>query len=174
MKRLEVDLACDWDAIKRVWDPVVDHLTGSGLDADTAYLLSMSAQELLENAVKYGGRVTREPSIKLTVDVGPREVTIEVTGPAAPPEKLKKLDEAIQWIRGFQDPFEAYVERLKQVSAMPYANGESGLGLTRIAYEGGCVLDFYVDDADQLSISAVYQPLRHTRATQEGTGTIAQ
>jgi hypothetical protein len=63
----------------------------------------------------------------------------------------------IQWIRGFQDPFEAYVERMKIVSAQPYSNGESGLGLTRIAYEGRSVIDFYVDEGNVLAVSAVYR-----------------
>ena len=70
--------------------------------------------------------------------------------------RLKKLDDTIQWIRGYQSPFEAYVEKLKQVSAQPYAPGESGLGLARIAYEGQCVLDFYVDETDVLAMSAVH------------------
>ena len=43
------------------------------------------------------------------------------------------------------------------VSAQPYSNGESGLGLTRVAYEGRCVLDFYVDDENTLAVSAVYR-----------------
>jgi len=36
------------------------------------------------------------------------------------------------------------VERMRAVSSQPYAAGKSGLGLARIAYEGRCLLDFYV------------------------------
>ena len=89
---------------------------------------------------------------------GDQAVIVEVRAPAhRDPVKLRKLDESIQWIRGYQSPFEAYVEKLKQVSAQPYAPGESGLGLARIAYEGQCVLDFYVDETDVLAMSAVHR-----------------
>jgi hypothetical protein len=33
---------------------------------------------------------------------------------------------------------------------------ESGLGLVRIAYEGRSILDFYIDEENMLSVSAVY------------------
>jgi hypothetical protein len=46
---------------------------------------------------------------------------------------------------------------MKIVSSQPYGDGKSGLGLTRIAYEGRCVLDFYVDASNTLAVSAVYR-----------------
>ncbi|MFN7132145.1 MAG: hypothetical protein ACK4N5_08685 [Myxococcales bacterium] len=156
MKRLELEIPPDWDAIKACWDRCMAHLRAAGLDEDTAYALSMASQELLENAVKYGS--FDEGGITLTIEVA-AEVTIEVRTPTGAAEaRLRHLDETIQWIRGFQDPFEAYVERLKAVSAEPYREGHSGLGLVRVAYEARCLLDFYVDERDTLAISAVYQP----------------
>jgi len=71
-------------------------------------------------------------------------------------ENLRRLDETIQWIRGYQSPFEAYVEKLKEVSTGEN-QGESGLGLVRIAYEGQSILDFYVDEQNMLAMSAVYR-----------------
>lgn len=158
--RLERRLPPDWDAVKATWDDCLAHLKANGLDADTAYSLCMVAQELLENAVKYG-RIDGSETIILSIDVAERAVTIEVKSPShAQPAQLKKLDDNIQWIRGFQNPFEAYVERLKEVSAQPYTEGESGLGLARVAYEGQCILDFYIDDTDTLAISAVHPRTR--------------
>jgi len=72
-------------------------------------------------------------------------------------EELKKLDENIQWIRGFQNQYEAYMEKLKHISGKNLSEGESGLGLVRIAYEGQCILDFYVNEDDILAMSAVYK-----------------
>jgi hypothetical protein len=46
---------------------------------------------------------------------------------------------------------------MRVVSSQPYAAGKSGLGLARIAYEGRCLLDFYVDDSSTLAVSAVYR-----------------
>lgn len=164
MSLLERRIAPDWDAIKATWDECLSFLKDQGLDADTAYSLCMVAQELLENAVKYG-RFEGKETVLLTMDVQPRAVTIEVKSPSrADQSQLKKLDDNIQWIRGFQNPFEAYVERLKEVSAQPYTEGESGLGLARVAYEGQCILDFYIDDTDTLAISAVHPRTRSASA----------
>ena len=155
--RFELKLVPDWDTVKSIWDDCHHFLSEHGLDQDLAYALSMTAQELLENAVKYGGFTNPSQRVELAITIASREVIIEVRAPAhRDPVKLRKLDESIQWIRGYQSPFEAYVEKLKQVSAQPYAPGESGLGLARIAYEGQCVLDFYVDETDVLAMSAVH------------------
>jgi hypothetical protein len=160
---LDLRIAPEWDAVKAVWEPCRSTLGSRGLTADEAYQVAMVAQELLENAVKYGAFPPGE-RVSLGVRVAPDEVTVEVRSRVGVDDAhLRRFDQMIQWIRGFQDPFEAYVERLKQVASQPYAPGESGLGLTRIAYEGRCVLDFYVDEENVLAVSAVY------RRDREGT-----
>jgi hypothetical protein len=156
---LELALVPDWSSVQAAWDPCLAHLTAQGLERDDAHLLTMAAQELLENAVKYGGP-GQPPRMALSLEVSAAGVTIEVKAPAGEEGHLERLDETIQWIRGYQDPFEAYLERLKQVSAGPFRPGESGLGLTRVAYEAGCVLDFYVDADGQLCISAIWRAPR--------------
>jgi hypothetical protein len=156
-RELELPIPPDWDAVKAVWDPCRELLRRAGLHEDEAYALSMVAQELLENAVKYGANRGEEP-LRLGLHVAREDVTVEVKSRVGvDDEHLRRFDETIQWIRGFQDPFEAYVERMKIVSALPYAPGQSGLGLARIAYEGRCVLDFYVDDTNTLAVSAIYR-----------------
>jgi hypothetical protein len=154
------EIPADWDAAAKLWNVCTEFLTASGLDRDEVYALTMAASELLENAVKYGDW-QRAPNDKivLSIEVAERNVTVEVQCPTADdPLALRKLDEQIQWIRGFQSPFEAYVERLKLVSARGHDLGESGLGLIRIAYEGRCVVDFYVTHERRLAMSAVYRP----------------
>lgn len=169
MMDVELNLAPEWSAVKDCWDDCVRHFTEAGLDEDTAYGLSMSAQELLENAVKYSAPLPGE-RIQLTLERNRSEVTIQVRSRAHPdPRFLRRLDETIQWIRGFQNPFEAYVERLKAVSATPYQTGQSGLGLSRVAYEGRCILDFYVDAEGMLALSAVY-PLDNAVDTSSDAG----
>ena len=157
MSTFTLSLLPDWNAVKAAWEPTLAHLTETGIDEETAHLLAMVSQELLENAVKYGAP-RAGAQVALTLEVTKEAVTIEVKSPAGEEKQVEKLDETIQWIRGFQDPFEAYVEKLKQVSASPYHPGESGLGLARVAYEGGCVLDFYIDEDELLCISALWRP----------------
>jgi hypothetical protein len=160
---MELLIAPEWDAVKAAWDPSRSVLARAGLSEDEAYQLAMVTQELLENAVKYGTFAAGE-RIHLTIDARLDEITVEVRSRVGVDEPhLRRFDRMIQWIRGFQDPFEAYVERMKLVSAQPYSNGESGLGLTRIAYEGRCAIDFYLDGDNQLSVSAVYR--RDTEGT---------
>ncbi len=155
--QLKLEIAPEWDGLKAAWDPCRAMLTRCGLSDDESYQLAMVAQELLENAVKYGA-FDRGERIHLEVRVTREDVTVEVKSRVGVDEAhLRRFDQMIQWIRGFQDPFEAYVERMKIVSAQPYSNGESGLGLTRIAYEGRSIIDFYVNEENVLAVSAVYR-----------------
>ncbi|MEW5739776.1 MAG: ATP-binding protein [Myxococcota bacterium] len=158
--RFERSLPPDWDTAKRLWAESKAFFSAHGLSADEAYSLAMTTSELLENAIKYGDW-KRAPDEMITVvaEVGGRVASVEVQGPVADdPGALKRLDEQIQWMRGFQSPFEAYVSRLKHLSGHDWRDGESGLGLIRIVYEARCLLDFYVTPEGRLSMSAVYQP----------------
>jgi hypothetical protein len=155
-RALHMMLKPEWEVIPTAWGPCERHFRAHDLSRDEAYGLCMVVQELLENAVKYGRFEKDSHRIDLTVEVGPREVTVEVKNPVGvDSEHLGEFDRAVQWIRGFQDPFEAYVERLKIASAQAWGSGRSGIGLTRIAYEGRCALDFYVDASNILAVSAV-------------------
>jgi hypothetical protein len=153
---LHVPAAPDWDQIGAIWDPCDRFLGANGLDGDDRYSLCMVVRELLENAVKYGHYDGGRPPIDVDLTVTPAEVIIQVRNPlGVDSHHLREFDRAIQWIRGYQDPFEAYVEKLRRVSSTTPEPGKSGLGLTRIAYEGRCILDFYVDDSNTLAVSAV-------------------
>ena len=161
---LELRLPPRWDALPTAWEPCRRVLREAGLPDDDVYSLCMVAQELLENAVKYGDFERRGDAVGLSIEATPKEVTIEVRNPvASDPARLRKFDQAVQWIRGFQDPFEAYVEKVKSASFHRYSDGQSGLGLARMAYEGRCVLDFYVDGESELAVSAVYRRPREGR-----------
>jgi hypothetical protein len=141
-----------------VWDPCDRLFQGNGLSRDEAYGLCMVARELLENAVKYGRYADGKPPVDLSVEIAAHEVIVEVKSPVGvDSEDLHEFDRTIQWIRGFQDPFEAYVERLKLASAMAWGAAKGGLGLTRVAYEGRCAVDFYVDATNTLAVSAVWR-----------------
>lgn len=154
---LDKCIAPTWKTIQAEWDSSLAFFCAAGLSRDRAHLLAMATHELLENAVKYG-KFAPNQSIDLKLEATAQVITIEVRSPIhTDAQGLRALDDTIQWIRGFQNPFEAYVERLKQVAAQPYTPAVSGLGLVRIAFEAQCVLDFYVDDADHVALSAVFR-----------------
>ncbi len=156
---LSLQLRPEWESIKAVWRPCLDHLSEQfNFQPETAFSLTMVTQELLENAVKYAHFAASEDCVQLDIRGGTDALTIEVRTPLSEePNALFRLDLMVQWIRGFQNPFEAYVERLKQVAALAPSESVSGLGLVRIAYEGRCLLDFYVTDQNVLAMSAVYR-----------------
>ena len=155
---MELKVKPEWEDADMVRDKSNDFLMAHGISHDIAYALSMTACELFENAVKYGHFRSEDEAIYVTVQLSRNDIIIEVKNPVREMnEDLQDLDNTIQWIRGYQNPFQAYVERLKEVSEKKLKEGESGLGLVRIAYEGQAVLDFYVDENNVLAVSAVYQ-----------------
>lgn len=150
----------NWEEIDVVRASSEEFLSRKNLSQDTLHSISMVSGELVENAVKYGSFKNDDQRIVHSIDIRENTITVEVKNPLDDDseEVLERLDHQIQWIRGYQNPFEAYVEKLKGISENDNDDDdESGLGLVRIAYEGQSILDFYVDENNILSISAVYR-----------------
>ena len=157
-RTLSLDVDPVWESIDQVRRENESFLRTHGIPQPSVEALSMVSCELMENAVKYGyfdGDVKRIES-RCTVDAD--NVVLEVRSPVRPGDDaaMARLDHMIQWIRGYQDPFQAYLMRLREVSSQSMETSESGLGLVRIAYEGQSVLDFFVDSASVLNISALH------------------
>ena len=156
-KSIEFDVKPDWDEIEKVRNESADFLQSHELSDDTIHSLSMIISELIENGLKYGDFETEGNKVVVIINVAANMVTVEVLNPVdkSAYEHLSKLDKTIQWIRGYQDPFEAYIERIKEVSKKPLHDMESGIGLVRIAYEGNALLDFFVAENNMLNVSVV-------------------
>ncbi len=153
--KLELSIRPQWDELPAVQTKVRGFLAQRGLAPDAVDALEMVSSELVENGLKYG--TEDGGTIELDVSVGARAVTVEVVNRLGNgPLDLQRLDRTIQWIRGHQTPFEAYLRRIEEISRRDPKAMENGLGLVRIAYEGQAVLDFYVKPDDRLAVSAVY------------------
>lgn len=146
-----------WDEVEKIRNKTTNFLKSQRLSKDTVYSVTMIISELSENAIKYGNFKNPKDRVKVSIQIADGNIMTEVVNPVDMNEygHLKRLDKTIQWIRGYQDPFEAYLERLKEVSRKPFNDEESGLGLVRIAYEGRAILDFYVGEDDILNVSAI-------------------
>ena len=155
--QLRLDLQPEWTEIEKARLECQRFLDGNGVDADSTQSLAMVICELLENGLKYGAYENDAQGVRLQLELTEREATVEVINAfdAKVRPHLRRLDRRIQWIRGFQDPFEAYIERLREVARRPLEDEESGLGLVRIAYEGNAILDFVVAEDGYLNVSAV-------------------
>lgn len=156
-KSIEFNVKPDWDEIEKIRNESADFLQSHELSDDTIHSLSMIISELLENGIKYGNFKMIENRVVVVINIERNTVTIEVLNPVDESafKHLSRLDKTIQWIRGYQDPFEAYIERIKEVSKKPLNDVESGIGLVRIAYEGKALLDFFVGENNMLNVSVV-------------------
>ena len=164
-KSIEFNVKPDWDEIEKVRNESADFLQSHELTDDTIHSLSMVISELIENGIKYGNFKMVENKVVVMISIEKNSVTIEVYNPVDESAftHLSRLDKTIQWIRGYQDPFEAYIERIKEVSKKPLKDVESGIGLVRIAYEGKALLDFFVGENNMLNVSVVSNLEREER-----------
>jgi len=153
---IELKVIPDWEEIEKTRKNFGQFLKEHGLIKDLINSQEMVLSELLENSIKYGNFKKSGSNIIINLFIDRSIIIIEVNNPIddKSAEHLKRLDKTIQWIRGYQDSFEAYTEKLKEISKRSFEDEESCLGLARIAYEGKAILDFYVLE-DQLNVSAI-------------------
>ncbi len=154
---LNLQIEPKWEEISTLHRRVSAFLRERRVAHDLVDAAAMMACELSENAVKYGAYRRAADRFSVDVRLTPGEITVEVRNPIGKSgdTNLTRLDRTIQWIRGFQDPFEAFLQRLKEISWESLNTNESRLGLVRIAYEGQALLDFYVNEDDTLAVSAI-------------------
>jgi len=158
-KMLNFDLTADWENLDHIRSKVEHFLKQNHFGLNDIYSIVMVCSELVENAIKYGDYNSPQSKISINIELNDSGIITEVKNPMLENNNrhVRQLDKTIQWIRGFQNPFEAYREKLKEVAEKDYIVDESGLGLARIAYEGESILDFYLEDKNMINVTAVYQ-----------------
>jgi hypothetical protein len=154
---LELRATSDWSEVGRVNHEVSGFLRASGLPPEGVDKYTMVVCELVENGIKYGHFGGEKDTVDVRIWISGSTISVLVSNPVSSYTQtyLTELDRTIQWVRGFQAPFEAYIARMKAISREPLDIDKSGLGLVRITYEGQALLDFYLDENDTLSVSAV-------------------
>jgi hypothetical protein len=158
MKRaIKLMIDANWEDIEDIRTESSQFLASHSFSKEVVDAVTMIVSELAENSIKYGSFADPEHKVEVNVSLSADKITVEVINPfdETAYRHLKRLDKTIQWIRGYQDPFEAYIERMKEVSRKPLTDEESGLGLVRIAYEGGAILDFFVNEDGMVNISTI-------------------
>ncbi len=154
----KLNIQSDWNEIEKTRNESARFLKTHGLSNEQTHSLVMILSELMENSIKYGDFEGVSVEVSIDLEIGKNLITIQVNNPVnqSTADHLKRLDKTIQWIRGYQNSFQAYIEKLKVISKKPLEDEESGLGLVRIAYEGKAILDFFVLD-NILNVSAIYK-----------------
>lgn len=110
-----------------------------------ASAMEMVAAELLENAVKHGQADPRGVELLVEGEVRFIEVVSSVR-----PEDLAPLEERVKWLAAQGDPQQAWMRALSEV----FERGEFGLGLARIASEGGCRISLRMVSPGRLAVRA--------------------
>ena len=112
----------------------------------------MIVKELLKICMQYSGFKSSQEKMRVQIHISSDKITFEVSSPINGIEKkqLEELDKTIQFIHGYQDPFEAFL-KFKEASG----NGSKGLALAKLAHEGKATLDFYVSEDNIINMSAI-------------------
>lgn len=116
--------------------------------------IAMTAQELLENAVKYSASGDDNVSLEFLITEGERVVLMVRN--RAKRESVETLKQQYAEVSE-GDPLMAYLQKMQRIAMNPDAEG-SQLGLARIRYETGCELQMRVDD-DVVTMSVEF-PLK--------------
>jgi two-component sensor histidine kinase len=115
------------------------------LDEATAQAMEMVAAELLENALKHGQPDPRGIELLVEGEVRFIEVVSSVRT-----DDLAPLEERVKWLSAQSDPQTAWLRALAEV----FERGEFGLGLARIASEGGCRISLRMVSPGRLAVRA--------------------
>ena len=142
---IDLPVRNDWRNVDLMRSSIQSCFTAVFRDLDGCHAMSMITGELLENAMKYGHWGESEQVFRLRITGDSSHAAIVVENPASRSSgHVERLQQAIQWIRGFSNPRDAYRTRLREI-----ADADPGqtrqLGLVRVAYEGGGVLSSSFD-----------------------------
>ncbi|HZF48506.1 MAG TPA: DUF6272 family protein [Polyangiaceae bacterium] len=132
----------DWKRIELVRKAVGFCVWAAFGRGDLRDSVAMVSAELLENAVKYSAP---ESEVHIGISEQDDQVVVAVTNAVEEgSSNIASLQKRLEWARSFPTTAEAYMAALSEVfdqNELAPA-GEGGLGLVRIAYEGGCTIDF--------------------------------
>jgi hypothetical protein len=156
-KSIRFDLSPDGGGIEEADQKSSRFLKTHGFSKEAVDTQVMILRELIHNGLKYGKCTRTEDKMAVNISIEEYTITLEVQNSVDETccERLKELDKTIQFIRGYQDPFEAYMLKQKEAFQDTSSSESNGLGLARIAYEGNAVLDFFVSEDNILNLYAV-------------------
>jgi len=137
---IELKFGPRWKYIACVRGFIQNFLAISIVDQAKADKIAMAASELLENAVKYASH--DDTHIVIKVAPGTEKISIAVENSASP-DSIKTLREVYEKINS-GDPLQVYVAQMKEAAVR--SDGKSHLGLARIRYETGGLLELHIED----------------------------
>jgi hypothetical protein len=144
---IDVPVRSEWANVDLLVTSVQNCFCAMFASVDGSHAIATVAGELLENAIKYGEWTDGEQHLRLQIRGEKGHAVVIVENPCNDTASIEELRASIQWIQGFASTKDAYCAKLVEVAARAPTGGMSGLGLVRIAYEGGCALEVTVDES---------------------------
>lgn len=145
-------------AIEKAGKKSSSFLRSHGFSNETVKAQIKILRELIHNGKKFDNPSSaKESEMSVFLLVEDKSITVEIRKVVeeSSHRQLIELDKTIQWIRGYQDPFEPYMQKVGDISENLNHRETNSIGLARIAYEAGAILDFFVNEDNVLNLSAV-------------------
>jgi hypothetical protein len=146
---LDLELRPDWANIDRANQAIGLLALGIYADPDLKDVIAMVSTELLENALKHA---VPDTGVRLSIHDERVRIVIAVTNAVLEPTQVQKLEAHVEWLHSFTDARAAYIAAIEQAVARPASS--SGLGICRIAYEGGCGIACDNSEPGRLTVRA--------------------
>ena len=156
---IEFNLTPGGSDIAEIGEKGGSFLKSHGLSDDSVQRQIMVIKELVKSGVTFRNQEFTKNQMSIHIFIEKNTVTTEVRKPVNESthiSQLQALDETIQWIRGYQDPFTPFMIA-RQAPEVSTDSDSNSFGLAKIAYEAGAIIDFYVSEDNILNLSAVSQ-----------------
>lgn len=157
---VELHIAPEWSRIDPVRQAIGLCITSVFGNNDLQDALGMVCAELLENAIKYGKPDPNGILLLLRDQVrnDQQEIILSIINAVEESSHhIQVLQQRIRWIQTFDSPADAYMAALTMVYERAESQSEGGLGLVRIAYEGGCQLECDSPSDGMMAVHARYR-----------------
>lgn len=144
--------------IAKVGEKGKSFLKSHGFSDDSVQMQIMVIRELIKSGEAFDNQRPSANEMSVHIFIEENTIIAEVRRPVNETthnNQLQKLDEMIQWIRGYRDPYTPAMMIAREASDNFNDNKSNCFGLAKIAYETGAVLDFYVNEDNILNLSAV-------------------
>lgn len=148
---LNVELQPEWRNVTRASEAVALLVLGTYGDHDLRDAIAMVSAELLENAMKYADP---QRLVRLAVHDDALVITVAVTNSVVHPEEVARLAARLDWLSGQPSPAAAWAEALSLATIGHAAPDRPGLGILRIAHEGGSRIDYDEPEPGTLTVRA--------------------
>lgn len=148
---LDMTFGPKWDYVSLTKAYIENFLLINLVDKAFISKIAMTASELLENSVKFSTR----KGIRFKIKENKNDRTIEViVYNYAEKEQAIELLKLLEEIEK-RDPLKFYIQKMKE--SVDLVEGESGLGLPRISYEGGAkIIGEYYEETGVMKLTAIF------------------